>query len=100
MSEKTKETEEEIREAHQLRDEKSMNQKIRAAMLEIVKMEKPDDDFSFYKHVMENFSKGEMAHVVCIFIAKEMVEKLQNNTEFSMLIKMLAMLESKKSTHE
>lgn len=83
------ETKEEIKAAHELRDEKIMTQKIRAAMLEIPKLEKPEEDYPFYEHVMENFSKGEMAHVVCLYVAKEMARHIQESPEFLLALQAL-----------
>lgn len=93
---KETETEEEIKALYEIRDEKGMTNKVKQGMMEITRLKSPEEDFPFYKFVMENFSKGEMAHVVCTFIAKEMADKLENDPHFKMLITMLVRMENNK----
>lgn len=87
------ETENEIRSYYENVDRKAINVKIRESMLTIVRMEKNEDGFTLYKQVMETFTKDEMAHIVCTYIAKDMNDKLKSDPEFLSLVKMIRLLE-------
>jgi hypothetical protein len=63
-------------------------------MLEIIKLDDPADGYPIYKYVRENFTKGEMAHIVCVYAAKQMAEMIQKDPTFKQMCTMLKTMET------
>jgi hypothetical protein len=88
------ETEEKIKKDYETQDEKVMSAKIRGIMLEIIKLDDPADGYPIFKYVRENFTEGEMAHVVCVYAAKQMAELIQKDPQFKALCSMLKTMDT------
>lgn len=82
-------TQEKLKEEYASLNEKNLNKKISEAMLQIILLESPEDGYPVYEHVMKNFSQSEMAHIVCLFVGKQMMEKLEKDDKFKELCKII-----------
>lgn len=74
-------SEEEIKEEFSSLDEKKLSKKVREAMLEIVVNSTEEAEFCLFKHLMEKFSKAELAHVAKVFVAKKLADEVQSDPE-------------------
>jgi hypothetical protein len=70
-----------------------LDMKVRSAMLEIIKLEDPDDGFEVFKHVITIFSEEELAHLACLYIGSHMVKMLETNPEFRKLCSIIGMMD-------
>ncbi len=87
-------TEEEVKEMYDTQDEKGINVKIRTAMLEIIKLETPEQGLPVFKYILENFTEGEKTHIVSLYVAKQMSEMILKDPKFKTLCTMLKTMET------
>lgn len=94
------ETEEKIKKEYETQDEDLMSKKIRGIMLEIIKLDDPADGYPIFKYVRENFTEGEMAHIVCVYAAKQMAEMIQKDSKFKTMCTMLKTMQTIQKKHK
>ncbi len=90
----TEDQQKELKKEYDNLDVITLNEKVREAMMVIVTTpeESKEDGFPLYEHVHENFNHSQLVHLACTFIAKEMIDKLKDSSEFLETVRMLRFL--------
>jgi hypothetical protein len=86
--------EKEIKKGFEALDREAVSHKMAALMLMMVKSNGGDDQFELFAHVMENFSKEEMAFIVTIHSAKSIEEAISQMPELNGMIGAINMLQA------
>lgn len=86
--------EKEIKKGFEAMDREALSHKMAALMLVMVKSKGDDEQFESFAHVMQNFSKEEMAFIVTVHSAMSIEEAITKMPELNGMIGAINMLQN------